>query len=222
LASRLHYLRLKAPRRTAMRRIDTNSEVMAKARLVLAIPVLAAARVHAQETGASAPTEVRTVVVSLPDRKLTLIEKGQVKKIYTVAVGKDSTPSPTGTFKIVNRLTNPTYYHKGQIVGPGAENPVGTRWIGLDQKGYGIHGTNAPHSIGKATSHGCIRMSRKDLEEFFELVRPGDVVEIHGERDMQTMAIFNTPATTTSDTVVVATMSSASKIAVSESAQMTR
>lgn len=204
-----------------MRRIDGNSEVKAKARLVLAVLVLAAARAHAQETGAVTPGDVRQVVVSIPDRKLALIENGQIKKIYSVAVGKESTPSPTGNFKIVNRLTNPTYYHKGIIVGPGAQNPVGTRWIGLSQKGYGIHGTNAPHSIGKATSHGCIRMSRKDLEEFFQMVRPGDVVEILGERDMQTMAIFGTPAPS-GDTVVVATMASASKVLVNESAQLTR
>ena len=206
-----------------MRRIDGSSDVMAKARLVLAVLVLAAARVHAQETGVSAQSEARTIVVSLPDRKLALMEKRQVKKIYSVAVGKESTPSPTGSFKIANRLTNPTYYHPGIVVGPGAENPVGTRWIGLNQKGYGIHGTNAPKSIGKAASHGCIRMSRKDLEEFFEMVRPGDAVEIRGERDMQTMAIFGTqtPAQT-GDTVVVATMTSASKILVNESAQLTR
>jgi len=206
-----------------MRRIDTNSEVMAKARLVLAVLVLAAARVHAQETSSPAQSEVRTVIVSLPDRKLALIEKGQVKKVYSVAVGKDSTPSPTGTFKIVNRLTNPTYYHPGIVVAPGAQNPVGTRWIGLNQKGYGIHGTNAPKSIGKAASHGCIRMSKKDLEEFFEMVRPGDVVEIRGERDIQTAALFGTPAQApATDTVVVATVASASKALLNESAQLTR
>ena len=204
-----------------MRRIDGNSEIKATARLVLAVLVLAAARVHAQETGASAQGDPRRVIVSLPDRKLALIEHGQVKRIYPVAVGKESTPSPTGSFKIVNRLTNPTYYHQGMIVGPGAENPVGTRWIGLNQKGYGIHGTNAPRSIGKAASHGCIRMSRKDLEEFFEMVRPGDTVEIRGERDLQTMAIFSTPAVT-SDTVVVATMASGSRLIVNDSARLTR
>ena len=189
-----------------MRRIDGNSELKAKARLVLAILVLAAARVHAQETGASAQqTPTRQILVSLVDRKLALIEDDQVVKIYSVAVGKESTPSPTGTFKIVNRVTDPTYYHKGQIVEPGPQNPVGTRWIGLSQKGYGIHGTNAPRSIGKAASHGCIRMGRKDLEELFSMVRPGDVVEIHGERDSQTAAVFGTAP----EPVVVATATTA-------------
>lgn len=180
-----------------MRRIDRSSELKAKARLVLAILVLAAARVHAQEQTGSA----RQILVSLPDRKLALIENGEVKKVYSVAVGKDSTPSPTGTFTIVNRLTNPTYYHKGLVIPQGPQNPIGNRWIGLSQKGYGIHGTNAPHSIGKAASHGCIRMGRKDLEEFFNLVRPGDVVEIRADRDTQTAAIFGT----STEPVVVAT-----------------
>jgi lipoprotein-anchoring transpeptidase ErfK/SrfK len=167
-----------------MRRIDTNSEVTAKARLVLAVLILTAARLQAQnEANSEAAQSTRQgvskqIIVSLADRKLALVEDGEVKKVYSVAIGKATTPSPTGTFTIVNRVTNPTYYHKGQVVEPGPENPVGTRWIGLNQKGYGIHGTNAPKSIGKAASHGCIRMAQKDLEELFEMVRPGDVVEI--------------------------------------------
>ena len=55
--------------------------------------------------------------------------------------------------------------------------------MGLDTKGYGIHGTNAPKSIGKAASHGCIRMAKRDLEELFSMVKAGDAVEIRGERD---------------------------------------
>jgi hypothetical protein len=137
---------------------------------------------------------VRLIVVSLQDRRLALLEDGQVKKVYPVAVGKDSTPSPTGTFTIVNRVTDPTYYHEGKVIPPGPANPVGNRWIGLSQHGYGIHGTNAPHSIGKAASHGCIRMSRRDLEELFAQIRPGDTVEILGDRNQETAALFGTPA----------------------------
>jgi len=181
-----------------MRRIDGSSELKAKARLVLAILVLAAARAHAQEQSETA----RQIVVSLPDRKLALIENGQVTRVYSVAVGAETSPSPTGSFKIVNRLTNPTYYHKGQVIPQGPKNPIGNRWIGLNQKGYGIHGTNEPKSIGKAASHGCIRMSKKDLEELFEMVHAGDVVDIRGERDTQTAQIFGTSV---GEPVVVAT-----------------
>ena len=120
-------------------------------------------------TAETAPVK-RVIVVSLEDRKLALVEDGQVKKVYTVAVGKPSTPSPTGTFTIARRVKNPTYSHDGKTVLPGPGNPVGTRWMGLSVKGYGIHGTNEPKSIGKAASHGCIRMASKDLEEMYEMV----------------------------------------------------
>jgi lipoprotein-anchoring transpeptidase ErfK/SrfK len=178
---------------------DSSKELKAKAVTFLGTLVLLMAnRLEAQ-------SDVRRqLVVSIPDRKLALVENGSVKRIYPVAVGKDSTPSPTGSFKIVNRLQNPTYYHPGTVVGPGASNPLGTRWIGLNQKGFGIHGTNAPKSIGKAASHGCIRMAKADLEELFAQVRPGDDVAIHAERNRQVVTIFGSePETVAEDTMTV-------------------
>jgi len=132
----------------------------------------------------------RRIVVSIPDCKLALIENGRVVKVYRVAVGAAATQSPSGSFQIVSRLTDPTWYTPGKIVPPGKDNPLGTRWIGLSEKGFGIHGTNAPQSIGKAASHGCIRMKKKDVEELFELVRVGDSVELLHERDEFLAAIF--------------------------------
>lgn len=145
-------------------------------------------------TANQAPVVNRTIVVSLEDRKLALLEDGKVMKIYSVAVGKPSTPSPTGNFTIVRRVKNPVYRHDGRVVQPGPQNPVGTRWMGLSIPGYGIHGTNEPKSIGKAASHGCIRMAKADLEEFFPLVRVGDPVELIGQRNEETAQIFGAPA----------------------------
>ena len=125
----------------------------------------------------------RLIVVSIPERKLVLMEDGAVKKVYPVAVGKASTPSPAGRFTISARVSNPTYSHHGKVVAPGPKNPVGSRWMGLSVKGYGIHGTNEPGSIGKAASHGCIRMGKADLEELFAQVEVGDAVEIRAEGD---------------------------------------
>jgi lipoprotein-anchoring transpeptidase ErfK/SrfK len=125
----------------------------------------------------------RLIVVSIPERKLVLMEDGAVKKVYPVAVGKASTPSPAGRYTINARVSNPTYSHHGKVVGPGPKNPVGSRWMGLSVKGYGIHGTNEPGSIGKAASHGCIRMGKADLEELFAQVEVGDAVEIRAEGD---------------------------------------
>jgi murein L,D-transpeptidase YcbB/YkuD len=169
-----------------MRRLIGNSNLKAKAILIFALLVMS--------LRGSAQTTKRQVMVSLPDRKLVLLEDGQVKKVYPVAVGKAGSPSPTGRFQVVVRLQNPTYYHPGKVIAPGAGNPLGNRWIGLNQKGYGIHGTNEPKSIGKAASHGCIRMTKTDLEELFTLVRVGDEVEIRGERDEQTAQWFGAPA----------------------------
>jgi len=165
----------------------------------LQTPALAPPRAQRPEFAKAAPdkatlakTTVRWVLVSIPDRKLALYENGRVVRIYRVAVGKTLTPSPAGEFKIVNRVSNPTYYHKGQVIGAGKGNPVGTRWMGLSAKGYGIHGTNQPNSIGKAASTGCIRLGKHDLEELFAIVDVGDTVQIRAERDEQVAAVFGT------------------------------
>src|SRR5690348_8225103 len=155
--------------------------------IILGIPSHA---LQAAPGAIAAKTSARRVIVSLPDRKLALLKDGQIMKIYHVAIGKSSSPSPVGEFKIANRVTNPTYYHRGQVVPAGKDNPVGSRWMGLNTKGYGIHGTNQPHSIGKAASSGCIRMGQRDLEELFAMVEVGDAVEIRAERDEQVAAIF--------------------------------
>jgi lipoprotein-anchoring transpeptidase ErfK/SrfK len=132
----------------------------------------------------------RIVLVSLVDRKLAVIDNGIMIAEFQVAVGADVSPSPTGEFKVVSRVSNPTYYKPGNVVPPGKDNPVGTRWVGLSLKGYGIHGTNAPRSIGRAASHGCIRLRNRDMERLFTMLRTGDVVQIRGERDEQVARVF--------------------------------
>lgn len=127
-------------------------------------------------------TEARRIIISISDRKLALVERDRVLRIYDIAVGKPSTPSPQGTFQIVNRIEDPTWYSAGKAIPPGKANPLGTRWMGLSAKGYGIHGTNAPAWIGSAASHGCIRLRNRDVEELFELVDVGITVELSGER----------------------------------------
>ncbi|MFZ0685156.1 MAG: L,D-transpeptidase [Terriglobales bacterium] len=148
-----------------------------------------------------AKTTVHWMLVSIPDRKLALFANGKLVRVYPVAVGKSSTPSPVGEFKIVNHVSNPTYYHKGKVIAAGAGNPVGTRWMGLSAKGYGIHGTNQPNSIGKAASTGCIRMGKQDVEELFAMVDAGDTVQIRAERGEQIAAVFGTGGGTEVQTI---------------------
>lgn len=144
-------------------------------------------------TGSVSEATHRRIVVSIPDRKLALLEGGRIVKTYPVAVGAPESPSPTGEFKVINRVVGPAYYHEGKVTKPGKNNPLGSRWMGLSKKSYGIHGTNAPDSIGKAASHGCIRMAKRDVEEFFELVRVGDTVEILGARNANLEKVLGNP-----------------------------
>ena len=149
---------------------------------LMAVLAIATFEVRAGETIHIATTPERTrIVISIPDRKLVLFEGDRVLRIYEVAVGKPSTPTPQGKFAIINRVPNPTYFARTGAIAPGANNPLGSRWMGLSAQGYGIHGTNVPSSIGKAASHGCVRMRKQDLEELFEMVRVGTTVELQGE-----------------------------------------
>lgn len=107
------------------------------------------------------------IVINTRNHTLTLYRDNKVYKAYKIAVGKASTPTPKGTFKIINRSVNPG-------------GPFGARWLGLDAPNgdYGIHGTNNPSSIGKDVSNGCIRMYNKDVIELANLVPIGTVVTI--------------------------------------------
>lgn len=173
-----------------MRRNGLNWKQEAAARgLLMAVSILAfVAPLRAQSN--PEVKKPRLVVVSLKHKKLAVVENGKVKKIYRVAVGKSTTPSPAGEFTIVNKVLNPTYYHPGTVIPAGPENPVGSRWIGISQKSFAIHGTNEPDSIGKAASHGCIRMGKEDVEELFTMVEVGDQVEISDGDSAETAQLF--------------------------------
>jgi lipoprotein-anchoring transpeptidase ErfK/SrfK len=154
--------------------------------LILTIPSFSQSTARADD----GPRVRRVVLVSIVDCRLAVMENGKVLAYFPVAVGAAVSPSPTGEFEIVNRVANPAYYHEGVVMAAGANSPVGTRWIGLNLKGYGIHGTNAPRSIGRAASHGCIRLKNRDVERLFAMLRVGDVVEIRGERDDEIAQVF--------------------------------
>lgn len=111
--------------------------------------------------------------------------KGGSRRNYGVAVGQPSYPTPSGTFSIVSMQVNPTWTPPNSAwaaglgpVAPGAGNPLGTRWMGLNIPGYGIHGTPTPSSIGTRASHGCIRMRIPDAESLFSQISVGTKVVI--------------------------------------------
>jgi lipoprotein-anchoring transpeptidase ErfK/SrfK len=110
----------------------------------------------------------------------------QLWRTFAVATGQSIYPTPKGTFTIVVKWVNPTWYPPTQDawakglkpVPPGPNNPLGTRWMGLSAPGVGIHGTDEPASIGYSASHGCIRMQVPDAEWLFDRVRVGTIVFI--------------------------------------------
>ncbi len=163
-----------------------------------------AAQIPAQKPPKQSAQDAHTrqIIISIPDRQLALLEDGGLVKVYPVAVGKSETPSPEGEFTVINHAVNPTYRHEGKEIGPGKDNPLGTRWMGLSAKGYGIHGTNVQSSVGKIASHGCFRMKKKDVEELYRRVQVGDTVSIRGERDELTASLFGDPKPSTTETQI--------------------
>jgi lipoprotein-anchoring transpeptidase ErfK/SrfK len=160
---------------------------------------------YAQSSPKNAEPRVRRVVlVSIRDRRLAVIEDGRVLAYFPVAVGAAVSPSPVGEFEIVRRVANPAYQHDGVVLPPGKDNPVGTRWMALNIKGYGMHGTNMPGSIGHASSHGCIRLRNRDVEKLYAMLRVGDIVQIRGERDEEVAAVFGGGSDVAAANVVLA------------------
>ncbi len=105
------------------------------------------------------------IVVNISAKTLTVYQKGIPIYEFPIATGKPETPTPVGTFEVINKQLDPG-------------GPYGTRWLGLSKRGYGIHGTNDPSSIGTAASNGCIRMFNRDVEQLFDITNTGTVVRI--------------------------------------------
>ncbi len=119
-----------------------------------------------------------SILVEKKSNRLTLSAGGKPVKIYRVATGAGGS-TPEGTFKIINRLKDPTWFHSGQAIpADHPENILGSRWLGFDSPGYGIHGTTLPQTIGMQASKGCVRMHNSDVEELYTLIPVGTEVTI--------------------------------------------
>ncbi|OGX16859.1 MAG: hypothetical protein A3K83_04265 [Omnitrophica WOR_2 bacterium RBG_13_44_8b] len=119
-----------------------------------------------------------SILVDKSQNTLILKTDEEVIKTYIVSTGKNNS-TPVGNFKIVNKLINPTWFKAGAVVPASSpENILGTRWLGFDLAGYGIHGTTEPQSLGRQVTDGCVRMSNRDVEEFFTIVPQGTEVTI--------------------------------------------
>lgn len=118
------------------------------------------------------------IYVDKSQNKLILKDGDEVVKVYDVSTGENNS-TPVGKFKIVSKLVNPVWFNRGVVVPPESpQNVLGTRWLGFDLAGYGIHGTTEPESIGKQVTAGCVRMRNEEVEEIYDIVPMGTEVEI--------------------------------------------
>ena len=148
------------------------------------LPVRIRTRPVAPEVGSSSFADV--IVINREINRLYLYDGTKLFRTFSVATGQAIYPTPRGRWQIVVKWKNPWWYPPVQDdwarglkpVPPGPSNPLGTRWMGLNAPGVGIHGTDEPTSIGYSASHGCIRMQVPDAEWLFDHVDVGTTVYI--------------------------------------------
>lgn len=125
----------------------------------------------------------RRLVLRLHERRVYVLDDNQPIASYPVGIGKTGWATPTGQFKVMQKIVDPVWKHpwNGNLVPPGPNNPLGTRWIGFWSDGQnliGFHGTIDESLIGQAVSHGCVRMKNADVAALFDLVKEGTPVTV--------------------------------------------
>ena len=132
----------------------------------------------------------RVVMVYTKEKMLDVIEDGQLLASFPITPGSTELPAPPGTWRIENMASLPYYRYDEAMLNhgvrsdkfvqlpPGPNSPVGVMWMGLNKSGIGLHGTNNPETIGRAASHGCIRLANWDAVKLSQLVTTGVTVKI--------------------------------------------
>jgi lipoprotein-anchoring transpeptidase ErfK/SrfK len=135
-----------------------------------------------------------TPIVIKIDSKTSMLAVFQGEDLiagYPVTIGSARTASPIGEWKVSRITKMPSFRYDKEmlqhgrrsgnyhLLPPGPRNPVGVMWIALNKKGIGIHGTNDRGSIGRAASHGCIRLTNWDIVRLATKIKSGDSVSIH-------------------------------------------
>ncbi|MBI3924758.1 MAG: L,D-transpeptidase family protein [Armatimonadetes bacterium] len=127
------------------------------------------------------------LVLNLPERMLYLFRNGRFDRYFPVSIGEPGRfHTRGGQFHIIEKAVSPTWYPPSWAkekapVGPGPNNPLGDRWIGLSSPRVGLHGTNDPLNIGNDVTHGCIRLYPELVRELYEHVWVGMPIRIEYE-----------------------------------------
>ena len=127
---------------------------------------------------------INRVVADKASKTLYAYNGDKLVATYPTTIGSDATPSPQGTFKIINRVKMPWYKatvgegsdKKIHMLPPGPNNPVGVVWMGLSKPSYGIHGSPKPEGISRQASAGCVRLTNWDVLEVYANIENGATV----------------------------------------------
>lgn len=165
--------------------------------LLSANPTLISSTIHPGET-LTIPTQHLVphlpdgdhpgIVVNLAALRLFRVDTSGQVTTYPISVGKEGWDTPTGDTKIIEKRKDPTWTVPASIraqdpklpavVPAGPDNPLGQYAMNLGWPGYLIHGTNHPYSIGRPSSHGCMRLYPEDIQALFGQSQVGDVVTV--------------------------------------------
>lgn len=129
------------------------------------------------------PISETRLTIKLRERRVYVYQGDRVQASYQIAIGRAGWETPTGNFRVIQKIEDPAWEHPwtGEVIPPGPNNPLGTRWIAFWTDGknsIGFHGTPNERLIGQAVSHGCIRMRNRDAIALYELVKIGTPVTV--------------------------------------------
>lgn len=133
--------------------------------------------------------QAERIVVSKSKGTMKVFDKaGKLVAVYTATMGSEHDPLPLGKWKINGTSYNPKFHYNPdlfwdakagdtkEMLPPGPNGPVGVAWIDLSKPHYGIHGTPRPETIGRAESHGCVRLTNWDVARLAQMVHAGTQV----------------------------------------------
>lgn len=128
------------------------------------------------------------IVINLAEMRLYYFSSPNKVHTFPIGIGDEGNDTPLGTFKIIQKVINPSWTppqsirkerpELPQVVPPGPDNPLGSHALRLSLPSYLIHGTNRPWAVGRRATHGCIRLYPEEIPELFKLVEVGTPVSI--------------------------------------------
>ena len=142
---------------------------------------------------AKPPTRSKAVSIAVmkADKQLLVLDRdGKTLAAFPISMGGSRDPLPIGKLKIANEVTDPVFYYDPALIwdakshytkaqlAPGPNNPIGTVWMGLSKKHWGIHGTPQPSRVGRMETHGCIHLTNWDAQRLSALGAAGFVVDV--------------------------------------------